>query len=105
MLENRLAQYANDITYAGLDAKTIHLLKRNLLDSYAAICASLQDRDMLDKFERMASMVPAGQKGTDVWGIDRKAHESEALLASIYILHNGRAPARTLGEAAYAIAC
>ena len=78
MLENELAQYTHEITFEKLDPGTIHLLKRNLLDSYAGICASLQDKGMLAKFDRMASMIP-NEKGISVWGINRKANESEAV--------------------------
>jgi len=78
MLENELAQYTHEITFEKLDPGTIHLLKRNILDSYAGICASLQDKGMLGKFDRMASMIP-NEKGISIWGINRKANESETV--------------------------
>jgi len=78
MFENELAQYTHEIKFKKLVPGIIHLLKRNILDSYAGICASLQDKGMLAKFDRMASMIP-NEKGISVWGINRKANESEAV--------------------------
>jgi 2-methylcitrate dehydratase len=78
MLENELAQWAHRITFEDIDPSTVHILKRNVLDSYAGICASLEDAGMLAKFGRMANMAPA-QEGISVWGIDQRVHESFAL--------------------------
>ncbi|GAH34180.1 unnamed protein product, partial [marine sediment metagenome] len=78
MLEKRLARFTHDIRFDSLDKATLHLLKRNILDSYAGICASLQDTYLLGKYDRLTSMLP-DDNGINVWGIGRAAHESEAV--------------------------
>jgi len=78
MLEVSLAQYVSGITFQSIDPKTIHIIKRNILDSYAGICASLQDTEMIRKFDRMASMTqPDGE--ISIWGLDRKEVAQDAI--------------------------
>ncbi len=78
MLEETLAQYVSRIAFQDLDPKVIHIIKRNILDSYAGICASLQDKEMIRKFDRMASLTPT-ERGVSVWGLHRKANTSDAI--------------------------
>lgn len=78
MLEVTLAQYVSKITFQSIDPKAIHIIKRNILDSYAGICASLQDKEMIRKFDKMTSLTPTEQ-GIAVWGLKRKASTSDAI--------------------------
>lgn len=78
MLEVTLAQYVSRITFQSIDPKVIHIIKRNILDSYAGICASLQDTKMIRKFDRMTSLTPT-KRGMTVWGLQRKASTSDAI--------------------------
>ncbi len=77
MLEEVLAQYASKITFQGIGPEVIHILKRNILDSYAGICASLQDKGMIEKFDRMTSLTPT-ERGVGVWGLNRNGNTSDA---------------------------
>ncbi|WP_084600698.1 MmgE/PrpD family protein [Methanolacinia paynteri] len=78
MIEERLADFVSGISYESIDGADLHILKRNLLDSYAGICASLRDTVMLEKFDKLASFVPDGN-GMDVWGVGRKAAVPDAV--------------------------
>jgi len=78
MIENKIAEYTAGITFEKLDANMIHIMKRNLLDSYAGILGSLRDADMISKFDSMTSIIP-DENGISVWGIGRKAHAAEAI--------------------------
>jgi 2-methylcitrate dehydratase len=78
MIEDTLAEHVSGITYSGLHPGDIHLIKRNLLDSYAGICASLQDREMIRKFESLSSLAST-EHGLAVWGINRAAAPPEAV--------------------------
>jgi 2-methylcitrate dehydratase len=78
LLEQTLSQRVAGITYEDLDDDLLHILKRNILDSYAGICASLKDKAMLRKFERLASG-PASGSDIDVWGVQKRASVDDAL--------------------------
>ena len=78
MLEVTLAQYVSGITFKSIDPKTIHIIKRNILDSYAGICASLQDTEMIRKFDRMASMTQTAEE-INIWGLDKKGITQDAI--------------------------
>lgn len=78
LLENRLARFVSGITARDLDPAMVHLLKRNFLDSYAGICASLQDQAMLVRFDRLTSLAPT-EEGLTVWGLQRKASVPDAI--------------------------
>jgi 2-methylcitrate dehydratase len=71
-LEERIAERVAGFSYESIDADARHVLMRNVLDSYAGICASLKDRAMLANFDRLAAG-PASGQDLDVWGIGRKA--------------------------------
>ena len=43
-LEETIAKRILSLSYEGLDADLLHVLKRNIMDSYAGICGSLKDR-------------------------------------------------------------
>ncbi|MEM9685032.1 MAG: MmgE/PrpD family protein, partial [Pseudomonadota bacterium] len=61
-----------------IDADTSHILKRNLIDSYAGICGSLYDTEMLGKFDRMIDIAPVGD-GVQVWGTGKKGTHVDAI--------------------------
>jgi 2-methylcitrate dehydratase len=71
-LEEQIAERVAGLTYDRIDADLLHLLKRNVIDSYAGICGSLKDKTMLANFDRLAAG-PASGQDLDVWGIGRKA--------------------------------
>ncbi len=77
MLEETLAQYVSKITFQDIDPEVIHILKRNIIDSYAGICASLQDKEMVGRFERMTALTPT-ERGVGVWGLNRNGNTSDA---------------------------
>ena len=78
MLEDTLAQYVSKITFQDIDPGLRHILKRNILDSYAGICASLLDTEMVRNFDRMTSLAP-DEKDFTVWGVERTASPADAL--------------------------
>lgn len=78
MIEEQLANFVSVISYQSIDQGDLHILKRNLLDSYAGICASLRDKGMLKKFEALASFTP-DERGMSVWGLDKKTSVPEAI--------------------------
>jgi len=78
MMEDTLSAYTHRIAETPPDPALVHLIKRNIIDSYAGICASLQDTPLLQKFDRLASMVPS-EKGMMVWGVGRRSQVTEAL--------------------------
>lgn len=78
MLEEKLAKYVSEIGFQSISPGILHILKRNILDSYAGICASLQDKDMIHKFDRLASLTPTEQ-GMAVWGLGRQAIAPDAI--------------------------
>ncbi len=71
-LEDVIAQKTLALQAKPLSGETLHLLKRHLLDSYAGICASLQDAPMIGNFRRYAAFFP-DEAGVTVWGTGRKA--------------------------------
>ncbi|MCK5786504.1 MAG: MmgE/PrpD family protein, partial [Candidatus Sabulitectum sp.] len=77
-MEKAISRVTARISFSDLDEKLLHILKRNILDSYAGICASLRDESMLQKFERLASG-PAPGSDAAVWGIEKQAGISDAL--------------------------
>ena len=78
MMEEQLADYVAGISYDSIDDATLHILKRNILDSYGSICGSMYDTDMLGNFERMADIAPVGM-GIDVWGIGKPGSIADAV--------------------------
>lgn len=78
MLEEKIAVRLPELVPKDMDDETLHLMKRNILDSYAGICASLLDVQMMRRFEALASALPDG-RGMIVWGTGRRSHVSEAL--------------------------
>jgi 2-methylcitrate dehydratase len=77
-LEETLSRQAREMAGEAIDPETLHLLKRNILDAYAGICASLRDTAMIGTFDRMTSLA-TDREGITVWGVGRKAHPSEAV--------------------------
>ncbi len=54
-LEEQIAERVSGFAYDRIDADLLHLLKRNVVDSYAGICGSLKDKTMLANFDRLAA--------------------------------------------------
>lgn len=78
LLEETISKRVAGITYDNLNHDLLHTLKRNILDSYAGICASLKDTAMLRKFERLISG-PASGSDIDVWGMQKRANVIDAV--------------------------
>jgi 2-methylcitrate dehydratase len=76
-LESSIAVRVAAMRDHDIDPSLLHLIKRNILDSYAGICASLNDLAMLEHFDRLAAS--AESHATSVWGIDQRAGLSEAV--------------------------
>ena len=72
MLEERIATRVEALVGQTLSTEMTRLLKRNLLDAFGGICASLQDVPLLDKFKRYAAAFPDAD-GVGVWGIGSTA--------------------------------
>lgn len=83
-LEETLSRYSQGIAQEAIDPQTLHLLKRNILDSYAGICASLRDTGMIEVFDRLTSLV-SDERGIVVWGVGRRAHSAEALFMNVIL--------------------
>jgi 2-methylcitrate dehydratase len=78
MIEETIADFVTQTSFASMDADAKHLIKRNILDSYAGICASLQDIDMIRKFTTLTRL-SSDEHGMVVWGVNRKASVADAL--------------------------
>ena len=76
-LEETIARWVVNVSYESIDVDMLHHLKRNIIDSYAGICGSLKDREMLENFDRLVSG-PASGSDIDVWGINRCASFQDA---------------------------
>ena len=78
LIENQFSHFALDTLAAGVDADTAHILKRNILDSYAGICGSMYDTEMLGKFDRMIDIAPV-RGGLSVWGTGKEGTLADAI--------------------------
>ncbi|MDP5220079.1 MmgE/PrpD family protein [Ruegeria sp. 2205SS24-7] len=78
LFEVGLSEFALDICRTELDASTAHLLKRNILDSYAGICGSMYDTEMLAKFDRMVDIAPS-ECDVPVWGTGKAGTHADAI--------------------------
>lgn len=76
-LEETIAKRILSLSYEGLDADLLHVLKRNIMDSYAGICGSLKDRGLLRNFDRLVAG-PASGSDLDVWGINQRGNFFDA---------------------------
>jgi 2-methylcitrate dehydratase len=72
-LEETIAKRVASLSYESIDTDLLHLLKRNIMDSYAGICGSLKDKGLLSNFDRLVSG-PASGSDLDVWGIGRRGN-------------------------------
>ena len=70
-LEETIARRVVALYRKRLDSEMRHIMKRNIMDSFASICGSLNDREMLLNFERLVSGVASGSD-LDVWGIQKR---------------------------------
>ncbi|RLD93713.1 MAG: 2-methylcitrate dehydratase, partial [Bacteroidetes bacterium] len=77
-LEEVIAKRVARLSYESIDADLVHVLKRNIMDSYAAICGSLMDKVMLTNFDRLVSGFPSGSD-LDVWGIQKRGSFIDAI--------------------------
>jgi 2-methylcitrate dehydratase len=77
-LEEVIANRVARLSYESIDADLLHVLKRNIMDSYAAICGSLKDKGMLTNFDRLVSG-PASGSDLDVWGIRKQGSFVDAI--------------------------
>lgn len=78
MLEQRIADIAAHLWKNAITHPEQHLLKRNLIDSFAGICASLADKNMLATMGNYAAMAPDAE-GVSVWGTGRRAQPMQAV--------------------------
>ncbi|MEZ5116991.1 MAG: MmgE/PrpD family protein [Candidatus Nanopelagicales bacterium] len=78
-MEEELSARVLSLSRQELDDGLRHLLKRNILDSYAGICGSLRDARMLATFDRLAD---ASSGDIAVWGIGRPAALGDAVFAN-----------------------
>ena len=78
LLEDKLSCITLDIFNTKVDADTAHILKRNIIDSYAGICGSLYDSEMLRKFDRMIDIASVSD-GVQVWGTGKKGTHADAI--------------------------
>lgn len=70
-LEEIIAKRVAALYRERLDSETRHIMKRSIMDSFASICGSLHDRELLVLFDRLVSGVASGSD-LDVWGIQRR---------------------------------
>jgi len=70
-LEEIIAKRVVALHHERLDSEMRHIMKRNIMDSFASICGSLNDREMLLNFDRLVSGVASGSD-LDVWGIQKR---------------------------------
>ena len=78
MLEETIARTATGLLQKDPPGQTIHLLKRNLIDSYAGICASFLDEKMVGTMGRYAALC-RDPGGVAVWGTGTKAAPGQAV--------------------------
>ena len=78
MMEERVAQVAADIWDKEISPQTAHILKRNLIDSYAGLCGALLDNRLIATLGRMVRLVP-DEKGITVWGVGHRAQALQAV--------------------------
>jgi 2-methylcitrate dehydratase len=64
-----------------LDSEMRHIMKRNIMDSFASICGSLHDREMLVRFDHLVSGVASGSD-LDVWGIQRPGSFTDTIFVN-----------------------
>ena len=80
-LEEIIAKRVIALYREKLDGEMRHIIKRNIMDSFASICGSLKDREMLFNFERLVSGVASGTD-LDVWGIEKRGSFADAVFVN-----------------------
>ena len=78
LIEEKLSRFTLDTYTAAIDAKTTHILKRNIIDSYAGICGSMYDTEMLAKFDRVVDIAPVAS-ALSIWGTGRPGPHADAV--------------------------
>ena len=71
LLEEIIAKRVAALNCENLDGNIRHIMKRNIMDSFASICGSLNDREMLLNFARLVSGEASGSD-LDIWGIQKR---------------------------------
>ena len=59
-LEEIIAKRIAALYRERLDGQMRHIMKRNIMDSFASICGSLYDRELLVRFDHLVSGVASG---------------------------------------------
>ncbi|MCH0558140.1 MmgE/PrpD family protein [Streptomyces sp. MUM 16J] len=77
-LETRLARHTRQLADRCLGEEELHTIKRSVIDSYAGICASFSDRELLGEFRRVAGGPGAGS-GSPVWGVGQESDIVDAV--------------------------
>ena len=80
-LEEIIAKRTAALYREELAGETQHIMKRNIMDSFASICGSLNDREMLLNFDRLVSGVASGSD-LDVWGIQKRGSFTDAFFVN-----------------------
>ncbi len=80
-LEEMIAKRVVALYREKLDGEMRHIIKRNIMDSFASICGSLNDREMLLNFDRLVSGVASGTD-LDVWGIEKRGSFADAFFVN-----------------------
>lgn len=80
-LEEIIAKRVVALYCERLDSEMRHIMKRNIMDSFASICGSLNDREMLLNFDRLVSGVASGAD-LDVWGIQKRGSFTDAFFVN-----------------------
>ena len=80
-LEEIIAKRVAALCREKLDSEMRHIMKRNIMDSFASICGSLNDREMLLNFDRLVSGVASGAD-LDVWGIQKRGSFMDAFFVN-----------------------
>ena len=87
-LEEIIAQRVTALYREGPDDATLHVMKRNVIDSFASICGSMNDREMLANFDRLVSGAASGSD-LDVWGIGRRGSFADVFFANSILARRG----------------
>lgn len=70
-LEEIIAKRVISLYREKLNSESMYIIKRNIMDSFASICGSLSDREMLLNFDHLVSGIASGSD-LDVWGIQKR---------------------------------
>ncbi|MFE3642037.1 MmgE/PrpD family protein [Streptomyces sp. NPDC059169] len=77
-LEELLAAWTRELAGRRLGGGDLHTIKRSVIDSYAGICASMADREILGEFRNLVTGPGAGS-GSPIWGVGRESNITDAV--------------------------